>query len=706
MTNFSEILKCIEAIIKIFKSQSNQNTKYRDDIFTELHKMGEFMQRDDYPPDQILEIESDIRRSIDSWLRNKPLLFFDEIEKFIFERLFKLLSERKHLDPKQSPEEFRREILNMVYACHFLGCRHTELNANPVTLRPPLHEIPVEDASTLHEENPPILCYVLSMILPLFIVFCFNQRGFVVRLFQTQISSRVISSKADYRSDKKDECPVAIIDSQSDNNMESRLIGTSSDKSFDLIKEEITGLAPDKFDTNVKNNTTLNAKILLSSISNLKADKGPPYTDKLDRLIPLISILNNNESIPQDKPVYQIAVAVPFSSNQKDGPLPFGLGVLRGVDQAQKELLGRNSKILLKAIIVNDSFVNTSGLAQTPQQLAYHLATKGYGGNQFIGLLGHQNTQITKLTASCYKRYGLPVLLTNILDQGNNQYVKTLLPSMSDISKRIVEILKSQETKEPPISDITIFYDNNDSSSKALYEELCREINTRKLSRCNKFNIVEKDLQAKLIKDTEIKNDQWFLAFNPFLGRRSNEVNVNDLITKNIDIAVSIVTEYSKKVKSGKIYVSHEFVDESLIKRMQFILRDSKIDILRFSPWDWRARLQNQQESEPIPGRKCFNWYAVNSLNSMLLFKQLIEDSVKDGGPHHNQNITDLRKEVSNRLNYNDDDLSGAEPNGFRIEAKDSGLTVIPNNIYKVHLIQQSKESNPDRYRSSRDSCG
>jgi hypothetical protein len=705
MTSYPEIIKFIIDLYRRFvQSKPNRNSEHRDNILKGLHQIEDYIQTSDNQLDQIVSKADEIKEALTLWFANTHSSSRDQFENIVFLRLKEQVSDLKNIDFKQSSEALKTKVTILMYSCHFLGFRHTSIDPMPGKLVLPLHESPDDSPSKRSEGHPPLLSYLALIFLPAFIFLLYNARGTIFNYFLTHrfsIGPTGIRIVREVPVDLIGECPAGDKVLAQYDDMKDRIIGSSDDDSFKPIKKYVSSLISSGSDTDVNDKSSLSANDLLNIIQQIKkfSPSKAAYLDQLDRFIPLINILKNNEAITKNRQVYQIAVAVPFFSDQSDGPLPFGLGVLRGVDQAQKELLrNTNQKVLLKAIVVNDSIDHSSGSTHTPQLLAHYLAIKGYGGTQFIGLLGHQQTQITKLAANCYKTYGMPVLLTNIQNQESNEYVKTLLPSITDISKEVVNLLEDREkvnkdTKGSAQPDIIVFYDKNDSSSKLFTESLCGRINDRLGASCKLFDISGENLDQKLIKDKKIGNKQWFLAFNPFFGKKLNHVDKNELITTNMEAAITIVDEYGKKRPTQEIYVGHEFVDESLKRRMNSRLDGKNISIWRFSPWDWRADKRKQKEQTPLSGRKCLNWYAVNSLNSMLLFKHLIENSVSDVPNDQQPNITKLRKEISDRLNNHAQDLNGTEPVDFSIKPEKSSLVVTPSKIYRVRLTPQFKKS-------------
>jgi hypothetical protein len=719
-------------LIKFLRSSLNRNSEHRNNILSGLHQIEEYIQRSDYQPDKIATTASQIDEALKLWFANTHLSSRDQIEIIIFNRLQERVSKLKTIDEKQSPaaEKQSPKALKpndaiLIYSCHFLSFRYTSHYAIPGKLVLPLHELPGKSSSTQSDRRPPWLYYLALFVLPIFILFLFNARESILNFVQTHrvtIGPSGVKINKEPQAERKDQCPAGDKVFAQYDDIKNRLIGSSEDASFKPIRRYISSLLGSGSDPDINDKSSLNANDLLNII-NQQRRTSPTKANNLDqlgRLIPLVSILKNNEAMTKNRQVYQIAVAVPFFADQKYGPLPFGLGVLRGVEQAQKEFLrNTKSKVLLKAIVVNDSIDYPSGSSHTPQQLAHYLAIKGYGGTQFIGLLGHQQTQITKSTANCYKTYGLPVLLTNIQNptlltnnhnHERNEYIKTLLPSTTDISNEVVNLLEdrkkgNKDTNGSAQPDMIVFYDKNDSSSKLFMEDLCKKTMDSLPQVCEGVDINAEPLDQKLVRDKRIANKQWFLAFNPFLGKQSKSVTKDELITRNMELAVTIIDEYGKKRPTEEIYVGHEFVDESLKRRMNSILEGKRISIWRFSPWDWRADILKMHKENPVSGRECLNWYAVNSLNSMLLFKHLVENSVSNIPLDQEPNITELRKEISGRLNNDPHLLNDTEPGKLSIKPGESSLIVTPSNIYRVSLTPQSKDSKQSMNRIAQGYC-
>lgn len=654
--------------------------------------------------EKVIEIESAISR----WYRNTSSRLRDQREDIIFQQIRVVLVDLKEvLNSETIWETKKKQIETLLHCCRFLEEHSGSIyHGSAEELNSIRSDQAPDNAHKLRTRKPPIYNY-LVIAWPLFL-YCLYLFYPFFQNFQVRIAFNSLYPKKDPDPfAKKDNlCPQSTTQNQYADSLHKRLIGHMDDDGFNPFREMIKDILAKSSDekTYVLPGT---AAELITAINVYQRDNPPRKESyKLDRVKPLLHILRNNEEIDklnkeQSKWTYLIAVSVPFGPSQSDGPLPLGLGVLRGVDMAQKKLIrDKNSKVLLKVVIVNDFFsgsgINSSGI---PQQLSHYLANEGYRGSKFVGLLGHQQTDISNLTDDCYEEYKLPVLLSNIQNRKSNYYVQSLLPTSKELA---IKIRQSMERYWLGVhQNLIIFYDSSDTSSMELSEELCVVIRKSPyFTGCDKRDINTTAYLGELIKDQTIFNQQWFFAFNPFAGfdkTRDNSEKPFGISPLNMGKATAIINQYKKNFKNinqGVIYVGPDFVDQKLKNDMNMIVNQSDVRIWRFSPWDWRVEENNQRfldyhKNYGTQYTKCLNWYTINSFNSLLLYHQLIDNLVNYPGFDPDiQTTKHLREHLAIKLAQSGKPyrLEASMPRQLLISTRNNSLLVDQDQIYRVPL--------------------
>lgn len=408
----------------------------------------------------------------------------------------------------------------------------------------------------------------------------------------------------------------------------------------------------------------------------------------------MLYVLANNEKTTLMSPphIVHIAVAIPFEEKQSDGPSPWGLGLLRGIDMAQRSIHDQESKIQIKAIIVNDFFPYSQGSAsQEPQQLSHYLSTASYDNKQFTGLIGHQQSTVSNLTDDCYDFYKFPVLLSHIHDQTGHSYIQSLLPSSKEMARKIINNM--QNDVNPPMKGIVVFFDKNDASSIKFSQSLCIEIkhsSSTFVNECLQHDISAKDFSTDLINNSKLSDSKWFIAINPYIrtGERPS----------NMDKVIVIINEYANSNNSGSIYLGPDFVDEALVNDMNKTLGSKKITLWRFSPWDWRASTGNNTTTESSFDKfykkygtqydKRLNWTSVNAINSLLFFHLLAKGTLDmPVSPNSIIPTKTLREAIAKRMSTTAKFIKFNDffPEPMSFISKNKKLMLQRNQVCKVH---------------------
>lgn len=241
-----------------------------------------------------------------------------------------------------------------------------------------------------------------------------------------------------------------------------QLIGNITDNGLHKVLNKFLNIAENTIHTPAQYITDLNKKRKKAKNDDVKRD--------IERYMPLLRILNNNTS-KSAKPYY-IAIAVPFDADNK--PSLKALGILHGIDQAQRDL---RNELKIKVVIVNDSLENSSDLKIS--SLAHAIAIKGYSGSQFIGLIGHPSFSNSNILETCYQKYRLPALslairtpLPSSTMTDSDHFFQSLLPDAKKIAAQTSDLLEKDRR-------ILVFHDNS-TYSQALGVNICQTFKDKK----------------------------------------------------------------------------------------------------------------------------------------------------------------------------------------------------------------------------------
>lgn len=403
------------------------------------------------------------------------------------------------------------------------------------------------------------------------------------------------------------------------------------------------------------------------------------YIAILESLRPLINVLANNREIEVRRErnvfnkshkekirVYKVAVFIPLTNelpdpiskyNKREVPYSWSLGILRGIDIAQKAMLNEETsepKIYLQAVIINDN--NT--FREADQSLAKYVASD----MDVIGLIGHNQYQSMMLYADCYADANLPVITTSMpffADDSKKDPLRPnvyhLLPPKTNVASRIVEEIKKQRNRQADFDfqekpELVVFFDSRERSSTRLRDAICSQSKNQDWS-CKSFDIVKQRINPLYRGKNEM---EWIIAFNPNIG------NISENRERIIGIVSDFARQHKKTNKRGWIYFGPDVVDEILenslkqhlcgifvsneqkcnepeIARQALIYpsNESPFDLIRLAPRDWRsdgdaiAATQHDIKS-PFYNKNnnvygdYLNWNVFNAYNAMMTFQHLI----------------------------------------------------------------------------------
>lgn len=430
---------------------------------------------------------------------------------------------------------------------------------------------------------------------------------------------------------------------------------------------------------------------------NLKAD------DPLLKYIPLSNISDNNTQMEelhnqQGAPLYQIAVSVPLTNKLKEytDMHSYSLGILRGVDIAQKFILDKfckdkvcrdkfgkgasSNSVLIKVLVIDDE----NDPSKENMDLLSWIAKSNDHFEQLVGLIGHNNSAITQKFASCYDKFNLPTLSPSTAFElyGKNKYLHYLGPSTRQIGEKIIDSIydkrKNKGIDKP--NRIIVFFDPEDLGSKSLKNELCRAAKMYPGG----------ELECKEISIKEENNDSNFMsALSAYQGKNEDEwviaLNINTTINAE-KRSREIIKRRAMKHNSlnhGWIYLGHEFIDESfensLIDEIHNKILDRRyFEVLRVAPWDWRSSHWNKSSSpffnekfQKIYG-KSLNWYVVMGFNGIVTFEKLISQL----DHQHQAGARYVRNQINSDLLKSSLKIDNAAPDILTFKGRQNGSAV------------------------------
>ena len=576
-------------------------------------------------------------------------------------------------------------------------------------------------SEALTTSSPPWYYYMSLLILP---VIAFHQLGLSRLLSVVPSSPNLLTVKSP---PQKSMCPQGKKLSAIENQLKIRLMSSIDDDGFKQVLTdneineikntnrigkdfpETAQINANELPNNLQNDNTAELLREINSYQKLspKLKIGKQLHAKLDRIKPLLYVFHNNARVHSLKPqfTYQVAIAVPFGPKQEDGPLPWSLGVLRGVDIAQRKILdSKDLKAAPKVVIVNDYFNGSrSNTNVSPLDLSDYLSSVNYDQNKIIALIGHMHQSVSNNSNDCYEEKKLPVLTNNILPRENLTFVQSLLPNEDEFARKILKGIEYEKHSMKYTKDaITVFFDSNDSSSQAISDSICKLVKSKyespSFKQCTKMDVSMPFFSEKLNNDKSIFSTQPYIALNPFMIPSGGQEPIDEK-------TLTIFNAFTNNDFRGTLYVGHNFVDEDFLQDIDNQINRDKplmsngIAIKRFGPWDWRAK-----EGRPSPmfekyhknyGQHYYsslNWYAINAINSMLLFQSLIADEVLERGEPSPDQIRKNLEARMTKLTSHGLPVPGALPNPLRIFTNEKSKHVfISGNGTPVCLVNMLK---------------
>jgi hypothetical protein len=656
---WAPLIKLLPDFFRWTTDYCSKKSEARDKILTELTQLERFISLSEIQKSDCRGQVVKIIDHIEIWFRNTPALLRGRREEFIFRKLSEILERVKVIldsNNDQGWEETARRIKCYLLCCNLLKSRYDCIHhGRPGVTSNELQESHPDIDNKLSARDPHFL-YSLAAFLPLTILIAFSPlgRSFGFEDLQDRYSvywkknSRSEDMQETSSSRTETSCPPVDKQNRFADELGHRIIGSVNDEGFkeifsDRDLENMTrsinrfmgDSTPSNSITRQSGTRPQTADEYLGFIkdyqrSNVNGSTNTELSNKLERIKPMLYVLANNEKTTGMSPTHivHIAVAIPFEEKQSDGPSPWGLGLLRGIDMAQRSIHDQKSNVQIKAMIVNDFFPYSHGNAsQKPIQLSHFLATSSHDNKQFTGLIGHQQSTVSNLTDDCYNFYKLPVLLSHIHDPTGHAYIQSLLPSSKEMARKIVYNIQNDVNHS--VRGIVVFFDKNDASSVKFSQDLCIEFkhsSSPNVYECLQHDISKENFSTDLVNNSKLVNNQWFVAINPYIRTGGR--------TSNMDKVIIIINEYANSVNSGSIYLGPDFVDETLVNDMNKTLGSKTITLWRFSPWDWRASTTTASSFDQFYKEygtqydKRLNWTSVNAINSLLFFHLLVEDSL------------------------------------------------------------------------------
>jgi hypothetical protein len=391
--------------------------------------------------------------------------------------------------------------------------------------------------------------------------------------------------------------------------------------------------------------------------------------------LPWIRILANNERIDQIKEnknqgtvnIFNVLLVVPFASIQDTSLPAWSLGIFKGIDIAQSELIKSNSTNLIKVKIFDEDSVNSLEKVSKP---ILDIRT-----NPIVGIVGLGEDNLKYLYKNCPDNYmNIPAITSSIRvtqEATNGIPELSLLPTNHEIAKSILdEIIERRKLLDEPTqflkpNKLIVIYDKSDSSSKDFKGSICELVQNKyknDLPLCTDVEISSFDSKNNQdsLKFNENNNNELILAINPLIFKNKNKLE--KLI---LDHILSFV---KSKTKTGWMYVSPFFMDklledELLERSCRQVENEHKVScshverkfsLIRVAPLDWRTVTPDQNFLEKIkdPYGKQLNWSTINSYNNLMALHELINNAVNNytGDNFDTQFYAKIRSEISDAI--------------------------------------------------------
>jgi hypothetical protein len=390
--------------------------------------------------------------------------------------------------------------------------------------------------------------------------------------------------------------------------------------------------------------------------------------------LPWIRILANNERIdrienenPGRVNIFNVLLVVPFT-RIPDTSLPaWSLGIFKGTDIAQSELINSNSINLIKVKIFDENSVNSLEKVSKP--------ILDIRSNPIVGIVGLGEDNLKYLYKNCRVNYmNVPAITSSIRvtqEAINDIPELSLLPTNHEVAKSILdEIIErrkllDEQTQFLKPNKLIVIYDKSDSSSKDFKGSICELVQSKyknDLPLCTDVEFSSFDSKDKQdsLKFNENNNNELILAINPLKSKNKNKLE--NLILEHIESFVK------SKAKTGWMYVSPFFMDklleDEMLKRTcrqvenEYMVSCSQVErkfsLIRVAPLDWRTVTPDQDFLEKIkdPYGNQLNWSTINSYNNLMALHELINNAVNNytGDNSGIQFYAKIRSEISDAI--------------------------------------------------------
>jgi branched-chain amino acid transport system substrate-binding protein len=396
----------------------------------------------------------------------------------------------------------------------------------------------------------------------------------------------------------------------------------------------------------------------------------------------------NNAYIGNDI-AYNIAVAAPISQSDN-----YGLGVLRGVALAQKEINERGilkdvngKKLLLKIILVDyQSDLDNRYLAEYIS--SKNITISDVNGNiRILGLIGHQTSDLTLRYGQIYQEAELPVISPSATSAelfGKFNYVHLVAPSTHQMATKLVRLIEHKE-------HVIVFYDSKEEFSNSFGLQACQAIGKAcKLRDLDKSLVTTEEIEQEL---RTIPSTELVIAFSP--AKNSNNTSNKDILS-NI---IKPVAKFNDKINSvGSIlgqkvlFSSNVWYDQTTINKAV----DQKVTIVRVSPWDYKFSNVSQDKflkvSNDTWGTGQVNWYTLMSYNATMSMARAIEQT-KSPPPNNDGDLTTIRRKINSEINNGEFKLNGALG---EIHFSKEGYVDSGNFICTIKLVTRTNNQPPN----------
>ena len=519
-----------------------------------------------------------------------------------------------------------------------------------------------ESEPALNPSRPPrwhLLLYMLAPILTLFILV----RDLRPLEFFNILNPPTKPSQCDQKTSPKERSEI-----------NQKIIDNLGDGYFERIKLTFASHGADNSQPPSASKVEQNwIKYLKSPGKNIDAG----YTIRSNNL-PMIRILANNDEIDRIKKenqksvnVFNVLSLVPLKRTEDGSPSAWSLGILKGIDLAQRELINSHNKNLIKVQIINEETVTPFAKASGPI-----LDLVSGTVEPIVGIIGLEQDSLMNLYKNCLNEYkNIPAFTSSIsYSQDVNIDIPelALLPSLHEIAQDMLEDIRKRRKSNTNIdaepSKLIVVYDQSESNSKTLSNLICnlaQEIYANNFPKCTLIEVTSRDSNdyPDLLDFEKNNNHELILAISPF-GQNTTEL-------ENVILSY-FRSFFESKAREGWMYVSPYFMDKLLEERIIAKASDqlkecgatcSQVDrkffLIRVAPIDWRSATSdfkpalNKFYRRDNPYGKQLNWSTINSYNNFMTLHELIGNSVskmKQTDFSDVQVVAAIRTRISNQL--------------------------------------------------------